>query len=392
MVGTRTLAVVLLASWYLLGCTTPPAAADFLYSVQNLGVPPGDTSADGFGLNDRGQVAGYVNSHAGFYDGVSFRDLGGFRVDANSVALGINYGGLIVGNAITKLGDQQAFVYSTGTGFKDLGTLGGPNSSANSINDKGQIVGYSYTTSPAVFHAFLYQNGVIKDLGTLGGQISFATAINASGEITGNSTNAEGKRHAFLYVHNKLIDLGFPTIPANTKAGESSGTALNEKGTVVGVYSYLDLKSPGDVSHDILRAFRYDGVRFIDLGTLGGGNAQAHGINKAGDIVGSSDLPGDVNEHAFLFRQGHIYDLNDLIPAGTGFTLKDASAINQAGQILVNGTDAQGNNRAFLLTPDSKNTPEPSSLLLVILGSLGMLGIARRRRQAQKKLRGIALP
>ena len=48
----------------------------------------------------------------------------------------------------------------------DLGVLGGAFSDAFDINDRGEIVGQSETTSGAV-HAFLFKDGVMHDLGTL---------------------------------------------------------------------------------------------------------------------------------------------------------------------------------------------------------------------------------
>ena len=44
-------------------------------------------------------------------------------------------------------------------------------------------------------------------------------------------------------------------------------------------------------------------------------------------------------------------NLNNLIPPGSGFTLDNATAINDNGQIVVSGSNAPGQEHAFLLTP-----------------------------------------
>ena len=87
-----------------------------------------------------------------------------------------------------------------------------------------------------------------------------------------------------------------------------------------------------------------------DLGTLGGSYSSAYGINNASQIVGSSTTAGDTASHAFLYQNGAIYDLNTLIPAGTGWVLESASAINDFGQIAGTGT-LNGVYSAFRLDP-----------------------------------------
>ena len=46
-----------------------------------------------------------------------------------------------------------------------------------------------------------------------------------------------------------------------------------------------------------------------------------------------------------------MINLNTLIPTGTGFTLTDAVAINDSGQILCDATNSNGSEHAVLLTP-----------------------------------------
>src|ERR1700736_5767490 len=60
----------------------------------------------------------------------------------------------------------------------DLGTLGGSNSIATAVNDRGQVVGYSRTAGDAESHAFSWTatEGMV-DLGTIGGSLSSATAV-----------------------------------------------------------------------------------------------------------------------------------------------------------------------------------------------------------------------
>src|SRR5689334_17742521 len=62
----------------------------------------------------------------------------------------------------------------------ELGTLSGGFSTANGINNLGQVVGQSD------YHAFLYSGGHLTDLGALpGGNYSWANAINDNGQIVG---------------------------------------------------------------------------------------------------------------------------------------------------------------------------------------------------------------
>ena len=114
-------------------------------------------------------------------------------------AYDINDSGHIVGAyEPTQNSMHRAFLYVDGA-VTSLGTLGGSHSAAYAINNKGQIVGVS-TTSSNQFHAFLWENGVMEDLGTLGGSSSMALDINDHGQIVGSARIASGQNRAFIYI------------------------------------------------------------------------------------------------------------------------------------------------------------------------------------------------
>jgi probable HAF family extracellular repeat protein len=53
-----------------------------------------------------------------------------------------------------------------------------------------------------------------------------------------------------------------------------------------------------------------------------------------------------------------------------------ANGINNLGQIVGYYVDANGNEHGFLATPTQAPVPEPSTLLLLAIGTLGVFGWA----------------
>jgi probable HAF family extracellular repeat protein len=283
-------------------------------------------------INARGQVVGtselpsFFSPHAVLWDHGVITDLGTlFEPSAaiSSYAYGINAVGQIVGVS-TRAAGARAFLWDKGV-MTDLGTLGGGDyypheSDARGINAAGQVVGSSRIATLET-HAFLWHKGAMLDLGTLGGYHSHANGINEAGQVVGSSTVAKAGApwdhlsdfHAFLLEKGVWTDLG-------TLGGRNSyARGINPTGQVVG-----DSETATGQTH----AFLWSRGVMLDLGTLGGDYSIAHGINAAGQVVGESRT-GTGEAHAFLWEEGRMTDLGTL-----GGNSSAAYAINAAGQIV----------------------------------------------------------
>jgi uncharacterized repeat protein (TIGR01451 family) len=233
----------------------------------------------------------------------------------------------------------HAVIYPTGQLPLDLGTLGGSLSRANAVNAAGQVTGFAALSGDTAQHAFLWQAGAnMLDVGTLGGANSQGNAINDASQIAGYADLAANQgQHAFLWQNGAMQDLG-------TLGGTySEGFGINASGQVVG-YS----TTAGNAAQ---HAFRWTGV-MQDLGTLGGTFSEAYGINTAGEVVGYTTRVGDSDQRAFLWKAGTMQDMNGLILPGNGWTLLEAHAINDNGEIVGLGS-FNGERRAFRLKPDT---------------------------------------
>jgi probable HAF family extracellular repeat protein len=318
-----------------------PAASH--WAVVDLGTLGGAYS-QGLALNASGQVTGYATTasngtYAFLYSNGSMASLGSLGVDG-SAGYGINAAGQVVGLAASNGGwTVQAVEFRNGATV-DLGSLGGAYSVAYGINSSGQSTGSSFISGNTAFRAFLYSAGTMKDIGGLGGSNSYGFAINDAGQVAGASqTSGDVASHAFLWSTTAgAMDLG-------TLGGtNSTAKGINAGGMVTGV---------SDVA-GATRAFLYRNGTMTDLGSLGSGFSDGLGINSAGQVVGNSSTASDPYGRAFLYSQGAMLDLSSVNGvAGSGWTLREAAAINDAGQITGTGDGPAGRSRAYLLTLDT---------------------------------------
>jgi probable HAF family extracellular repeat protein len=366
-----------------------PFAQAAAYNVFDLGALKTSFESSGSGaynaLSNTGFVVGSTRDTRGDYH--AFRTTTNVAITpqsdlqtifaTSSSASSVNDSGQAVGSSMFDNGSNSQHAFRTQPNGQilaasDLGTLpGGLSSSAWGINASGQTVGVSYTVAGAVRHAFrTAPNGLItpaSDLNGLGVSESIAYAINASGQTVGFAGFA-GFDHAFRTAPNGQVT---PDSDLGTLGGAySEAHSINDSGVTVG-HSFTVASG----SH----AFRTipNGVidPASDLGTLGGNVSIAYGVNNSNQTVGSSFASsGFTGYHAFFVDvTGPMQDLNDLIPAGSGWQLQEAHGINDIGQIAGFGTIG-GHTHAFVLTP----TPEPASASFLALPALLLL--ARKRR------------
>jgi probable HAF family extracellular repeat protein len=349
------------------------------YTVTDLGTFPGGNYSTAYGINQSGQITGW--------SGTSVAEIGGipgsaflYR-DSKMVDIAPSFATGSIGTAIAgddrkgvhpedeekrkvrvagygndAQGVTHAFLYQNHF-LQILGFLpGGTTSIAFAVNGSGEVAGAADNSQGAV-QAVVFKNGNVISLGTLGATAGGGEAfgINDRGDVTGIANTANGDADGFLYHDRKMIDLG--VLPGGNY---SSGVGINDSLQITGTSGILDAAN--------VHGFLWDKGKMTDLGVLPTGNSsQGIGINAWGEVVGGSDIfipsqvdfgpPGTYISHGFLYSNGQLQDLNDLIPANSGWVLGAASGINDRGEIVGTGT-INGETHGYLLKlncNDSKN-------------------------------------
>jgi len=268
-----------------------------------------------------------------------YKDLGTLPGGNQSEGAGINDAGEVVGTSNTSTSDGRAFLWTPVSPMRDLGGLVPGNTSkslAEAINSNQEIVGEAITAT-GWSHAFrvTQASGTMQDLGTLNGPNSntFAFGINKAGQVVGSSQTASGYYHAFRWENGVMTDLG--TFGGNT---ESKAYCINDYGYIAGCYY-------DDVNHKDKGFLRQPTGSWQELGDLGGNITAGLGINNANHVVGRSNDKNYTNR-AFIWSAGlGIKDLGTL-----GGDQSEAWGINNFNQVVGWAQDSQDNGRAFVWT------------------------------------------
>jgi len=355
---------------------TPPK-----FTIQDLGNLPGMPNCTGVALSQSGSVVGYCAAAAGavlnsqptrgfLYSNGVLKDLG---PAAQPIVLptAVNDAGLIIGTNFASASGQGSygpFVYQNG----EIRALPGTSTSflPFAMNNAGKFTG----SQVLVFGIALKdiargQAYVVSQVGATptlladlpGYSQSGALGLSPNGEwIAGLAGNARSAFVSPVLWHNSTAQ-ALPLLPA---LDSTIAIAVNDSGVAVGGAFTINLAldfDPAGIAHGVL----FKNGTATDLSTLTPRRTNLPiWINNSGWIVGynSDQAPhGELQlaaivesaetwNYAFLYMNGKMYELNQLLANGSGWQLSYATMVNDAGQIVGTGI-YQGQQRAFLLTP-----------------------------------------
>jgi probable HAF family extracellular repeat protein len=285
------------------------------------------------------------------------------------------------------------------------GGMGGPNSSAFDVNERGQAVGEAEALnsdpkledfcgyfSQRVCQPFLWQDGVmsalplLKDSTGVAGHNAIAKAINALGQVAGMAENStpdstcppynpsltslQFQIYQFkpvLWTNGEIQQLPTSGTDAMGKAfNDPDGTvfSMNARGQAVGSTGTCTGYTPFLTYLNSLHATLWQNGSVIDLGNLGGvvpgvGNF-AYAINSPGHVVGTSGTSNG-SYHAFFWSpEALIQDLGTV----QGDVASAGIAINDIGDLggVSFPADPNASPRAFL-RPDGGTMTDLNSLI-----------------------------
>lgn len=318
----------------IIGIAQAPDRTTHPFLWQNHVMQALDSGGNGFtsaeAINDDGIIAG-----TGIVGGTTYAMT---WINGTVLALGpvspstsvlLNQMGDVAWTGPTPSG-PHAFLWHAGT-MQDLGTLGGPSSQANGLNDAGQVMGFSSTGTRV--DVFIWKNGQMQDvLPRIAGTFSFSTvgfnnrgwiagravfgsdfpqtlvswlwngdsvamipalpgykngnplALTERGDVYGIETDENANDpHPFVYDHGTAA-------PLNPAVTNVEARAFNGRGTATG---YVFFGPLGNQRHAVV----VDANDNWDLGVLGGldhRQSEAFAIDNAGDVVGESSWFGRI--------------------------------------------------------------------------------------------------
>jgi len=257
---------------------------------------PGATATNSGGINNKGVIVGQY-------------------VDKNLVG----HGFILAGKKLTKLDDPK-------------GTSGSTGASNLALNGPIAVVGTYVSSTTGGSVGFLYKGGKFTDVpGPSGSLASTANAINDHGDITGAYVDGGGTQHAYVLKGKTYTKLDPPG------SSTPSGNGINNAGNVVIVSG----------ANPTFTAYLYTAKtkKFKTINVPGETGSFVTDINTEGDVTYQAiDTTG--NSHGALLHKGKYYKFDYKKSA-----LTYAGAVNDHSTIVGGfATTARGNIHGLLAT------------------------------------------
>ena len=319
-----------------LACGAGSARADNL-TFQNI-INPGDpTFNQALGINNSGVVAGYFGSGAAGHPNQGYTTPApytsftseNFPASVQTQVTGLNNIGTSVGfwsNTNNGVGLDSNF------GFVDVGGV------FTNVNNPGTAA-----TTP-VFNQLL--------------------GVNDYNIAVGFYTNAAG--NTFGYTYNIATKTFSGNIADPSAVGSTTAAAINNAGEIVGFY----VDAAGDTD-----GFVDNGGLFTTFDVPGAKDTSLLGLNNEGEAVGF-DVDSMGLTHGVICNLATLTCVQADDPSGIGATT--FNGVNDEGDIVGFYTNGAGNTIGLVAKP----TPEPASLVLLILGFAAVFGLRKMQEDA----------
>ncbi|QLQ39103.1 hypothetical protein [Micromonospora robiginosa] len=247
--------------------------------IEDLGTLGGPNS-QAEAIDERGRIVGTAqaadgSSHAVAWVNGRIQDLG-LTGGIFSIAFD-TAGDRVVGvyHVTDSFSGRRAFVR---TGNTEI-TIDAPRgASAAAVNEAGTVAGTygfkDWTDPPFVNQAFVWRDGVLRSLGTLGGPTSVANGINDLGQVVGTSDTADGRFAAFFWDGSAMRRLA-------SSSTSPTAQAVNDSGLVIG--------TDGAGGRAMIWPTPTAGSQVLPL-PAGAVSSVAINVNDAGLVIGQADF------------------------------------------------------------------------------------------------------
>ncbi len=211
------------------------------------------------------------------------------------------------------------------------------------INDQGWVLGRARVSGGNSEYAFILRERQAVVLSAAGALSVLPVAINNAMAIGEGRYDTGGQAGVIIWsLSGNVTALRAITTPED----HIYASGLSSAGHVTGAY-WSPLAGSNTVAYVWFKG------RAQPLSTDPGFESRGHSVNAQGHVVGNHCEPSaDIRTcRATLWAHGQRIDLNRLAAAPAGYTLVDARAINDQGQITGWMATADGQFKGYVLTP-----------------------------------------